>query len=177
MQIRYRLTPDSAIRAVYARGIARPDAYQLVPYVTEDSAASPIAVSIGNPALRPEHANNYDLLYETFLHPLGMIQAGVFVKQLTAPQLLTTIPGGLNLANFPPGYFPPATLAVIEQYPGDAITQYINGENAFRMVLRPAISNTSAIFPAFCAALASPPTIATLSRGRRACLCAPTSRR
>ena len=100
MQIRYRLTPDSAIRAVYARGIARPDAYQLVPYVTEDSAASPIAVSIGNPALRPEHANNYDLLYETFLHPLGMIQAGVFVKQLTAPQLLTTIPGGLTSLTF-----------------------------------------------------------------------------
>jgi TonB-dependent receptor len=131
VQIRYRLTPDSAIRAVYARGIARPDAYQLVPYVTEDSTASPIAVSIGNPALRPEHANNYDLLYETFLHPLGMIQAGVFFKQLTAPQLLTTIPGGLNLANFPPGYFSPTILAAIEQYPGDAITQYVNGENAY----------------------------------------------
>ncbi len=131
VQIRYRLTPDSAIRAVYARGIARPDPYQLVPYVTEDSTASPIAVAIGNPALRPEHANNYDLLYETFLHPLGMIQAGVFFKQLSAPQLLTTIPGGLNLNNFPPGYFPPATLAAIEQYPGDAITQYVNGENAY----------------------------------------------
>jgi hypothetical protein len=102
-----------------------------VPYITEDSTASPIAVSIGNPALRPEHANNYDLLYEAFLHPLGMIQAGVFAKQLTAPQLLFTIPGGLNLANFPPGYFPPATLAAIEQYPGDAITQYVNGQNAF----------------------------------------------
>jgi TonB-dependent receptor len=131
MQIRYRLTPDSAIRAVYARGIARPDAYQLVPYITEDSSANPIAVSIGNPALRPEHANNYDLLYENFLRPLGMIQAGVFFKQLTAPQLLMTIPGGLNLNNFPPGYFPPATLAAIEQYPGDAITQYVNGENAY----------------------------------------------
>jgi TonB-dependent receptor len=131
MQIRYRITPDSAIRAVYSRGIARPDAYQLVPYITEDSSASPIAVSIGNPALRPEHANSYDLLYENFLHPLGMIQAGFFFKQLTAPQLLMTIPGGLNLNNFPPGYFPPATLAAIQQYPGDAITQYVNGENAY----------------------------------------------
>jgi TonB-dependent receptor len=131
VQLRYRLTPDSALRAVYSRGIARPDAYQLVPYVTEDSSASPIAVTIGNPALRPEHANNYDLLYENFLRPLGMIQAGVFFKQLTAPQLLTTIPGNLNLASFPPGYFPPATLAAIEQYPGDAITQYVNGENAY----------------------------------------------
>ena len=131
VQLRYALTPDSALRAVVTRGIARPDAYQLVPYVTEDTTASPIAVTIGNPALRPEHANNYDLLYENYLRPLGMIQAGFFFKQLTSPQLLTTLPGNLNLSNFPPGYFPPAIQQVIQQYPGDAITQYVNGQNAW----------------------------------------------
>lgn len=56
VQMRYRLTPDSALRAVYARGVARPDAYQLVPHVTEDQTASPVAVSIGNPSLKPENA-------------------------------------------------------------------------------------------------------------------------
>jgi TonB-dependent receptor len=131
VQLRYALTPNSALRGVYARGVARPDAYQLVPYVTEDSTASPIAVTIGNPALKPEHANNYDLLYENYLNPLGMIQAGFFFKQLTSPQLLMTIPGGLSLSNFPPGYFPPTLQSVIQQYPGDAITQYVNGENAW----------------------------------------------
>ena len=131
VQLRYRLTPDSALRAVYSRGVARPDAYQLVPYVTEDSSASPIAVTIGNPALRPEHANSYDLLYENFLRPLGMFQAGVFFKQLTAPQLLTSLPGSINPANFPPGYFSPSTLQALQQYPGDAITQYVNGQNAY----------------------------------------------
>ena len=131
VQMRYELTSNSALRAVVARGVARPDAYQLVPYVTEDSSASPVAVSVGNSALRPEHANNYDLLYENYLNPLGMIQAGFFFKQLTAPQLLTTIPGGLDLSSFPPGYFPPALQAVIEQYPGDSITQYVNGQNAW----------------------------------------------
>jgi TonB-dependent receptor len=131
VQLRYRLTPDSAIRAVYARGVARPDTYQLVPYITEDSSASPIAVTIGNPALKPEHANNYDLLYENFLQPLGMIQAGFFFKQLSAPQLLMTIPGNISLSSFPPGYFPVATQSVLEQYPGDAITQYVNGQNAY----------------------------------------------
>jgi TonB-dependent receptor len=130
VQLRYGLTKNSSLRAVYARGIARPDAYQLVPYVTEDSTASPIAVTVGNPSLRPEHANNYDLLYETYFNPLGMIQAGFFFKQLTSPQLLTTLPGGLNLSNFPPGYFNPQMQAVIQQYPGDAITQFVNGENA-----------------------------------------------
>ena len=105
VQARYSLTTNSALRAVVARGVARPDPYQLVPYITEDSTASPVSVSIGNPSLRPEHANNYDLLYENYLRPLGLIQAGFFFKQLSAPQVQTSIPGGLNLSAFPAGYF------------------------------------------------------------------------
>jgi TonB-dependent receptor len=131
VQLRYGLTNDSAIRAVYSRGVARPDPYQLVPYVTEDSTASPIAVTIGNPALRPEHANNCDLLYENYLRPLGLVQAGFFFKQLNAPQVETTLPGGLSLSAFPPGYFPTSVQTVLAEYPGDAITQYTNGQNAY----------------------------------------------
>jgi TonB-dependent receptor len=131
VQLRYSLTRDSGLRAVVARGIARPDAYQLVPYVTEDSSASPVTVAIGNPSLRPTHAVNYDLLYERYFNPLGMIQAGFFFKQLNAPQLLTTIPGTLDLTKFPAGYFPPTVQQAIQQYPGDSITQYVNGQNAW----------------------------------------------
>jgi outer membrane receptor protein involved in Fe transport len=43
----------------------------------------------------------------------------------------TTIPGGLSLSAFPPGYFSAATQSVLAQYPTDAITQYINGKNAY----------------------------------------------
>ncbi|MGA1983757.1 MAG: TonB-dependent receptor [Acidobacteriaceae bacterium] len=135
VQARYSLTPNSALRAVVSRGVARPDPYQLVPYVTEDSTASPIAVTIGNPALRPEHANNYDLLYENYLRPLGLIQAGFFFKQLTAPQVEITLPGNLSLSSFPQGYFPPALESVLQTYEtggeSDAITQYVNGQNAY----------------------------------------------
>ncbi len=131
VQARYALTPNSNIRAVYARGMARPDPYQLVPYATEDTTASPVAVTIGNPLLRPEHANNFDVLYENYLQPVGMFQAGVFFKQLNAPQVPITLPGGLNLSSFPTGYFPPAIAAVLGEYPGDAITQYVNGQNAY----------------------------------------------
>jgi TonB-dependent receptor len=131
VQLRYSLTTNSALRAVYSRGVARPDPYQLIPYAEEDTTASPIAVTIGNPSLRPEHANNYDILYEDYLRPLGLVQAGFFFKQLTAPQVETILPGGLNLANFPAGYFPTATATVLAQYPGDAITQYVNGQNAY----------------------------------------------
>jgi TonB-dependent receptor len=131
VQVRYGLTPNSNLRVVYARGVARPDPYQLVPYVTEDNTASPVTVAIGNPLLRPEHANNYDVLYENYLQPLGLIQAGFFFKQLTAPQIQTVLPGGLSLSDFPPGYFPPALQAVLAQYPGDSITQFVNGQNAW----------------------------------------------
>jgi len=130
-QLRYALTKDSSLRAVYGRGVARPDAYQLVPYVTEDTTASPTAVSIGNPNLKPEHANNYDLLYEKFLKPVGMFQAGVFFKQLSAPQVTTSIPGSVNVSSLPAGYLPPALAPAIAQYPGDSITMYVNGKNAY----------------------------------------------
>jgi TonB-dependent receptor len=135
VQLRYGLTQNSSLRAVYARGVARPDPYQLVPYVQEDTTAatanSPAALLIGNPSLRPEHANNYDLLYEDYLRPLGLIQAGFFFKQLNAPQVETIIPGGVQLSQFPAGYFSPTLQQTLSQYPGDSITQYINGQNAY----------------------------------------------
>jgi TonB-dependent receptor len=136
VQLRYGLTADSNLRAVYARGVARPDPYQLVPYVLEDDSSNPATITVGNPSLRPEHANNYDLLYENYLHPLGMIQAGVFVKQLTAPQFEFQIPAGVNVATLPAGTLSPSLLATIEEYQnsqlGDSsVTQYINGENAY----------------------------------------------
>jgi TonB-dependent receptor len=135
VQARYAIDANSNLRAVYARGVARPDPYQLVPYVTEDDSTSPATVAIGNPSLKPERANNYDVLYENYLHPLGMIQAGVFVKQLTAPQLEFVIPANVNLANLPAGSIPPSLLAAIQQYStggnSDSVTQYINGENAY----------------------------------------------
>lgn len=134
IQMRYGLTPNQNLRLVYARGVARPDPYQLVPYVTADSSAA--TASIGNPSLRPEHANNFDLLYETFLHPLGMIQAGVFFKQLTAPQIPFQIPAGVNVSALPAGTIPSWMITAIENAQSEAgstasVTQYINGQNAY----------------------------------------------
>jgi len=54
-----------------------------VPYVTEDDTTNPATVSLGNTALRPEHANNYDLLYERYLKSVGLIQAGFFYKDIS----------------------------------------------------------------------------------------------
>lgn len=84
-QLRYAISPDSDIRAVYGRGISRPNPYDLVPYVTVDQSTNPYTIDIGNPKLKPEHANNYDVLYERYLKPYGQLQAGFFYKQLSQP--------------------------------------------------------------------------------------------
>jgi TonB-dependent receptor len=40
---------------------------------------------VGNPALNPTKANNYDILAEHFFEPLGLLQAGFFYKTLSDP--------------------------------------------------------------------------------------------
>jgi len=113
VQIRYKLTADSGLRISYGRGIARPDPYQMIPYVSMDDTGTPTKFTVGNSALRPEFANNYDVLYEHFLKPIGMLQAGVFYKQLTAPQLTTIIPQCVALSSLPAGTIDPGVLTVI----------------------------------------------------------------
>jgi TonB-dependent receptor len=85
VQARFALTSNSDIRASYGRGIARPDPQDMIPYITLDTSQTPIVESIGNPALVPEYANNVDLLYEHYLTPLGLLQAGFFYKALSNP--------------------------------------------------------------------------------------------
>jgi TonB-dependent receptor len=117
VQFRYRLDQNSDIRAVFGRGISRPDPYDLVPYKTLDESRTPNRENIGNPALVAEHANDYDLLYERFLPSVGMIEGGYFYKQLGEPlfQTQTTVPN-----TFPN----PQTPTVL-------LTQWQNGGHAY----------------------------------------------
>lgn len=46
--------------------------------------------SLGNPNLKAETANNYDVLVEHYLKPFGLIQAGFFYKQLYDPIVTQT---------------------------------------------------------------------------------------
>jgi len=109
---RYALDNSSGLRLVYGRGVSRPDAYQLVPYVTEDDSTNPPTIAEGNPKLQPEHANNYDLLYERYLNPAGILQAGFFIKQLSDPLISTSY------------------TATSGMYQGDLVSQWLNVSNA-----------------------------------------------
>jgi TonB-dependent receptor len=84
--LRIGLTKDSALRAVFSRGIARPDPQDIAQASSIlDTTQTPNAITLGNPNLKAEHSNNYDLLFEQYLNPVGIIQAGFFYKQLGDP--------------------------------------------------------------------------------------------
>jgi outer membrane receptor protein involved in Fe transport len=84
--LRFALDKNSDLRLVYGRGLARPDPQDIsaavsVPVTGQD----PNTVSVGNPNLKAEYANNYDILYERYLTGSGLIQAGYFYKDLSDP--------------------------------------------------------------------------------------------
>ena len=116
VQLRYRITDNSGLRASYGRGISRPNPYDMVPYVTVDQSTNPYTIDIGNPKLQPEHANNWDLLYEHYLKPYGAFQAGFFYKQLSQPIYYILDP------HYQGAQYP--------QYVGDNFSYIINGVNA-----------------------------------------------
>jgi TonB-dependent receptor len=118
VQLRYTFDGNADIRAVYGRGISRPDPYQLVPYITEDQSTDPYTIGIGNTGLVAEHANDFDILFEKYLPSVGMIQGGYFYKQISRPiyQQQSIIP---------------ATGSPLSQaYAGNLVLQYVNGDHA-----------------------------------------------
>jgi TonB-dependent receptor len=122
VQARYAFTSATAVRAVYARGISRPNQYDLVPYAASAVGPGNIVATIGNPNELPTHANNYDLLLEQQLKPFGLIQTGFFYKQLTNPIVAANEPCTISCAAFANIAGVPTNLALE--------TQNINGSNA-----------------------------------------------
>ena len=92
LRIRLDNQDNSALRLVYARGLSRPDPQFLTTATSVDNSTTPPTLTIGNPALKPEHANNYDVLYERYLHPLGVVQVGFFYKSISTPIVLNLSP-------------------------------------------------------------------------------------
>ncbi len=103
--VRYALTPRQGLRAVYSRGLARPNFSDLIPFQSAPSGGEARnTVSQGNPSLNSEYANDLDLLYENNLSGSGLLQAGFYYKNLVNPIVSTLslqpanpIIGGNNL--------------------------------------------------------------------------------
>lgn len=100
VQWQYMLTSNTNIRATYGMGISRPNFSDLVPSVVFSPNGSPPTATIGNPALKATRANDFDLLFEHFFQPLGILQAGFFYKDLSDPIYNTTQTGAGQYAGF-----------------------------------------------------------------------------
>jgi TonB-dependent receptor len=125
VQLRFGLGPDSAIRVSYGRGIARPNFSDLPPTfgITDVPKNVPgQEISFGNPNLKPTHSNNYDLLFEQYLKPLGLIQAGFFFKDISDPiyEGVRTLITQQTVQQNP----------LLGPYVDDFLTQPINGSSA-----------------------------------------------
>jgi outer membrane receptor for ferrienterochelin and colicins len=69
------------IRASFAQAVRRPQFDQLIPSLEE----TPTQFKLGNPNLRPEKSNNYELQVEQFW-PNGILSAGIYYRELRDKQ-------------------------------------------------------------------------------------------
>ena len=83
--IRYDFGHDTDIRVVYSRALSRPDPQDIAQALSVTLNQTPMSASFGNPNLKAETANNYDVLVEHYLNSVGIIQGGFFYKQLYDP--------------------------------------------------------------------------------------------
>jgi TonB-dependent receptor len=124
-QVRFALGQDSDIRVSYGRGIARPNFGDLPPSFGINGIIPGVpgqVISFGNPDLKPTHSNNYDVLFEQYLKPFGVIEGGFFYKQISAPiyegvkSLITSATAQQN--------------PLLAPYINDILATNVNGSNA-----------------------------------------------
>jgi TonB-dependent receptor len=120
--LRFALDKDSDLRLVYGRGVARPDPEDISAAVSQPTLnQTPVTISIGNPNLKAEQANNYDLLFERSLTHTGLLQLGYFYKDLTDPIAYEEF---YSTQTFP--HVPPGTRILVTE-PINAGSAYVQG--------------------------------------------------
>lgn len=112
LQLNYKFTQKSNLRASYFKSISRPNYYELVPYNNDSFNGSSTS---GNPALKHATADNYDLRYEFYPKDDEQLFVSAFYKTLYNPiELVLTGFNGGNLANTPENIAPQAKIEGIE---------------------------------------------------------------
>lgn len=95
LHFKYQLMPNVQTRLSYSTNIGRPSIGQLIPRTTVNDENKTISTS--NPSLRPQLADNFDASVEYYFEPVGMLSAGVFlkeIKQFIFTQGGVIVPGG-----------------------------------------------------------------------------------
>jgi TonB-dependent receptor len=124
-QVRFGLGKDSDIRVSYGRGIARPNYGDLPPSFGVNGIIPGVpgqVIGYGNPDLKPTHSNNFDVLFEQYLKPFGIIEGGFFFKDISDPiyeGVKSLITSATALQN-----------PLLNPYVNDILSAPINGKNA-----------------------------------------------
>lgn len=78
--LRYNVQEDFILRAAFTTALARPNYYDLVPFV--NAIPDDREIRIGNPELKATFAHNVDFMAEKYFSSIGLISGGVFYKNL-----------------------------------------------------------------------------------------------
>ena len=78
---KYNFNDNSILRFAWTNTLARPNYFDLVPFV----AFSPdnMTVARGNPNLKATTAMNFDLMFENYFKSIGLVSGGAFYKDLS----------------------------------------------------------------------------------------------
>lgn len=77
----YKITPNFLARASWSTSIGRPPGSALIPVQTVNFTNR--TVTVNNPALKPQYADNFDLSLEYYLKPVGLFSVGAFRKDIS----------------------------------------------------------------------------------------------
>ncbi len=68
-------------RLSYSTGIGRPDFGEIMPNSSANYQNETLTIS--NPALKPQFSDNFDASVEYYFEPIGLLSAGVFLKEIS----------------------------------------------------------------------------------------------
>lgn len=114
----YRIAPGLQGRLSWSNSIGRVPLSNLLPLETVSDAAQ--TITINNPALKPQDAENWDVALEYYFEPVGQISVGYFRKNIA--DFIVTSRGGTVGTGPGNGYN--------GDYAGYAITTQFNGGSA-----------------------------------------------
>lgn len=81
VHFRYDISRALIGRASYSTGIGRPNFTTIIP--SDSVNYDTQVVTANNTGLKPQYANNFDVALEYYFEPMGLISAGVFLKEIS----------------------------------------------------------------------------------------------
>lgn len=116
----YYVTPNLQARLSWSNSVGRPTFTQLLPSYTVNTTSE--TVTLNNPSLKPQHAENWDIAIEYYFEPVGQLSVGLFRKDIT--DYIVTSRGGVIENGSYQGLY------VGREYDGWAVNTYFNGSYA-----------------------------------------------